>query len=77
MALNIQECTKSARRPHPSKFFKGCLPQILTSPSLNTLSQICHLEFSVLETILKLKTQPKSWPICGDSLQKQSSGSIL
>ena len=76
MGENIQECTKSARRPHPSKF-KGCLPQILASPSLNTLSQICHLEFSVLETILKLKTQPKSWPIYGDSLQKQSSGSIL
>ena len=27
-------------RPYPFKFFKGCLPQILLGPLLNTLSQI-------------------------------------
>ena len=26
--------------PFPFKFFKGCLPQILLSPLLNTLSQM-------------------------------------
>ena len=29
-------------RPNHFKFFKGCLPQILLSPFLNTLSQIIH-----------------------------------
>ena len=27
-------------RPYPFKFFKGCLPQILIGPFLNTLSYI-------------------------------------
>ena len=27
-------------RPYPFKFFKGCLPQILLGPLLNTLSQM-------------------------------------
>ena len=27
-------------RPYPFKFFKGCLPQILLGPFLNTLSHI-------------------------------------
>ena len=31
-------CTAS--RPNPFKFFKGCLPQNLLSPLLNTLSHI-------------------------------------
>ena len=30
----------SAGRPHSFKFFKGCLPQILPGPFLNTLSHI-------------------------------------
>ena len=34
--------------PYPSKFFKGCLPQNLLSPLLNTLS---HLD---LHTFLQL-----------------------
>ena len=29
---------KSISRPYPFKFFKGCLPQILLGPFLNTLS---------------------------------------
>ena len=29
-------------RPYPFKFFKGCLPQILLGPLLNTLSQLFH-----------------------------------
>ena len=33
----------------PSKIFKGCLPQILLSPLLNTLSNIClPLYFEIL-----------------------------
>ena len=27
-------------RPYPFKFFKGCLPQVLLDPLLNTLSQM-------------------------------------
>ena len=30
-------------RPHPFKFFKGCLPQNLLSPLLNTLFDMKHL----------------------------------
>ena len=30
----------SLSSPYPVKFFKGCLPQILCGPLLNTLSQI-------------------------------------
>ena len=29
-------------RPYTFKFFKGCLPQILLGPLLNTLSQMLH-----------------------------------
>ena len=37
MRQSIQECLS---RPRSFKFFKGCLPQILLSPFLNTLSQL-------------------------------------
>ena len=30
----------SLSRPHPFKFFKGCLPQILLGPFLNTCTQM-------------------------------------
>ena len=30
-------------RPYHIKFFKGCLPQILLDPFLNTLTHICQL----------------------------------
>ena len=36
-------------RPYPLKFFKGCLPQILPGPFLNTLFQMFD---SVLNMIL-------------------------
>ena len=29
-------------RPYPLKYFKGCLPQILLGPFVNTLSHISH-----------------------------------
>ena len=29
-------------KPYPFKFFKGCLPQILLGPFLNTLSHIFY-----------------------------------
>ena len=28
--------------PYSLKFFKGCLPQILLGPLVNTWSKICH-----------------------------------
>ena len=30
-------------RVYPFKFFKGCLPQILLGPLLNTFSHICYI----------------------------------
>ena len=33
------------KRPYHFKFFKGCLPQILLGPFLNTLSHILRLFF--------------------------------
>ena len=42
LGQNIREWTKedSLSRPCPFKFFKGCLPQILLGPFLNTLSHL-------------------------------------
>ena len=46
MGQSIQEWTKenlwktAFSRPYPIKFFKGCLPQILLGPFLNTWAQI-------------------------------------
>ena len=39
--------TKYSRvsRPYPLKYFKGCLPQNLLSPPLNTLSHMTELFF--------------------------------
>ena len=34
-------------RPNTFKFFKGCLPQILLSPLLNTLSDLLLLKENV------------------------------
>ena len=36
----ISSDTVCLSRPHHFKFFKGCLPQILLGPFLNTLSKI-------------------------------------
>ena len=37
---------KTLGRPYHFKFFKGCLPQILLGPFLNTLTQIkAHTSF--------------------------------
>ena len=45
-------------RPYPFKFFKGCLPQNLLSPLLNTLShlfmRICLLYCSFLFQLAKV-----------------------
>ena len=42
MGQDIQEWTRENLRkaafPHHFKFFKGCLPQILLGPFLNTLA---------------------------------------
>ena len=38
----------------PSKIFKGCLPQILLGPFLNTLSHVCISQI-VMAVISKLK----------------------
>ena len=48
----------------PSKFFKGCLPENLLSPLLNTLSQIslvlikstCDFKISALQNCQKLES---------------------
>ena len=45
-------------RPYPFKLFKGCLPQILLAPLLNTLShlivtQICRTERNVRLKVLE------------------------
>ena len=45
-------------RPYPSKFFKGCLPQILLGPFLNTLSHIWK-QFLIEKKVIK-----KSITIC-------------
>ena len=56
-------------RPYPFKFFKGCLPQILLGPLLNTLSQIKLTELTVIYQKLykegwrKLK-QETNWTFC-------------
>ena len=43
MTSMINRCYKPMlRRPYPFKFFKGCLPQILLGPFLNTLSLVCN-----------------------------------
>ena len=39
-------------KPYPSKFFKGCLPQILLGPSLNTLSKMFHGRIPLNSTLL-------------------------
>ena len=48
-------------RPYPFKFSKGCFPQILLGPFLNTLSQILLIlttKFSLMKLrILKLSLQ--------------------
>ena len=38
-------------RPYHFKFFKGCLPQILRGPFLNTLSQIIHKHIFTVVTM--------------------------
>ena len=43
-------------RPYHFKFFKGCLPQILLGPFLNTLNQILSLLFQV-EILKNLKVK--------------------
>ena len=45
-------------RPYPSKSFKGCLPQILLGPFLNTLSHIWK-QFLIEKKVIK-----KSITIC-------------
>ena len=39
-------------KPYPSKFFTGCLPQILLGPFLNTLSKMCHWRIPLNSTLL-------------------------
>ena len=44
-------------RPHPFKLFKGCVPQILLGPFLNTLSYIsaiCNTNGIIAKLSLKL-----------------------
>ena len=44
----FQEKSNKIGRPYPFKFFKGCLPQILLGPFLNTLSHlIFQMHFSL------------------------------
>ena len=43
--LKIWSVWSALCRPYPFKFCKGCLPQILLSPFLNTLSQILVVWF--------------------------------
>ena len=38
--VNEHGLLEADSRPHPFKFFKGCLPHILLGPVLHTLSQI-------------------------------------
>ena len=52
-------------RPYPFKFFKGCLPQILLGPFLNTLSQMSRRRPGYLLNVL-----------CAFSLRPVSKGSI-
>ena len=44
--------SKVCRRQNKVKFFKGCLPQILLGPRLNTLS---HIELGHLQDFLEKK----------------------
>ena len=43
-------------RPYPFKFFKGCLPQILLGPFVNTLSQMLFGKF-----VRPNNEMPRSW----------------
>ena len=52
-------------RPYPFKFLKGCLPQILLGPFLNTLSQMSRRRPGYLLNVL-----------CAFSLRPVSKGSI-
>ena len=38
-------------RPYHFKFFKGCLPQILLGPFLNTLSHLFPMDFTLVRMI--------------------------
>ena len=49
---------KCLRRPYPFKFFKGCLPQNLLSPLLNTLSQIFVMLLILIQIRLTLSSTP-------------------
>ena len=60
--LNIYVFVFKQRRPYHFKFFKGCLPQILLGPFLNTLTHItCKVSLICHFWISNLK--PKSYPL--------------
>ena len=50
------------RKPYHFKFFKGCLPQILPGPFLNTLTHIWS-EVSVDAHILDISLVRKAEPL--------------
>ena len=59
-------------RPHPIKFSKGCLPQILLGPFLNNLSHIIAknrdshealLIFTIIKKNLKIKIKIKDYDV--------------
>ena len=55
LGQNIQERSLwkiDLSRPYPFKFFKGCLPQILLGPFLNTLS---HLYGRICMSLFQLR----------------------
>ena len=46
-------------KPYPFKFFKGCLPQILLGPFLNTLTYLISpaVQFTLICVIILVKCQ--------------------
>ena len=79
MGQRIQEWTKSnlwktvfkkfegvwytLGRQYPFKFFKGCLPQILFGPLVNTLSQMKHWAKVFLQSWAFIKLFSRYWKL--------------
>ena len=47
--------------PYSFKFFKGCLPQLLLGPLLNTLPQIKQAKLLIEKNSLKIGVQNIEW----------------
>ena len=67
--LRMDQKKNCLSRPYHFRFFKGCLPQILLGPSLDTLSQMMDGELFKINlrvesgklSVLEIKSIGKEW----------------